>query len=344
MASHVLPGHGRLHHGLLQWTSVLVRGLQPKAVEAEPARQLPAGVVPFPAPFAGRVVAGRVAQPAHQTARPGKLMAHPRRHDRIAPGHRQPRQRVGQFPAMPVRIIQGRLCAGSAGCAAQTAEHRIAGLPCGWTRRAPQGRVQPVKSNTAVRRGQPVPGRQQVRGCGDQGLLLIFEHLQRQPGIQLRVVDPPPLQLPVLVVLHQVVIRVLRKGQRVEPERVHRRQLQQPQLRTGRLQVRQVEADQVVAQHEVCAVGKLVQLGQRRRKGGAASRESQNFVQVRPHSGEGVDAAIPFAYLQVQGQAARQGAAGMARCSNDVPPSRFHGPRRHITPGGASSAYRPLPQ
>ena len=42
-------------------------------------------------------------------------------------------------------------------------------------------------------------------------------------------VDPPPLQLPVLVVLHQVVIRVPRKGQRVEPERVHRRQ-----LRTGR--------------------------------------------------------------------------------------------------------------
>ena len=188
-----------------------------------------------------------------------------------------------------------------------------------------------------------MPGRQQVRGCGAEGPLLVFKHLQRQPCIQLRVVDPPSLQLPVLVVLHQVVIRILRKGQRVEPERVHRRQLQQTQLRTSRLQVRQVEADQVVAQHEVCTVGKLIQLGQRRCQCGAATREGQNLVQVRPNSGEGVDAAIPFAHLQVQRQATRQGTTGITRCRNDILPW-FHAPRSHIIPGSLSYAYRSLPQ
>ena len=71
-----------------------------------------------------------------------------------------------------------------------------------------------------------MPGGQQVGRSVPQGLLLVVEDLQCQSGIQFRVVDPPALELSVLVMLDQVVIGVTGKGEGIESEGVHRWQLQ----------------------------------------------------------------------------------------------------------------------
>ena len=165
-----------------------------EVIKAEPPGQLFPDIVPFPAPIAVRIAAGGVPQSTDQPSRSGKLVAHPGRHHRIAPGHRQPRQRVGQFPALPVRIVRGRSPVGPAGNAVQALAYRDVRLRVGWPRRAPEDREEPVKPRVAVRRGQPVPGRQQIRRCRAEGLLLIVEHLQRQSRVQLRVVDAPAPQ------------------------------------------------------------------------------------------------------------------------------------------------------
>ena len=61
-----------------------------------------------------------------------------------------------------------------------------------------------------------------------------------------------------------------------------------------------------MAQQEVGALGQLVQPGQRHRQPAAAG-EREGSTRVRPHTGQGVDAAIVPADLQVQGQSARPG-------------------------------------
>ena len=50
-----------------------------------------------------RIGAGGVTQSAHQLPRLGELMPHPRRHDRVASGHRDPRKGVRHLPGEPVR-------------------------------------------------------------------------------------------------------------------------------------------------------------------------------------------------------------------------------------------------
>ena len=67
------------------------------------------------------------------------------------------------------------------------------------------------------------------------------------------------LQAAVLVVLHEVMVRIPRKGQRVEPERVDDRFLEQTQVWIGRFQVAGVEGDEVVSQHEICRFRKPIQ-------------------------------------------------------------------------------------
>ena len=52
--------------------------------------------------------------------------------------------------------------------------------------------------------------------------VLIAEYVQRQPGIEFRIVQPPAFQLSVLIMLYQVVIGIARKSERVEAQRVHR--------------------------------------------------------------------------------------------------------------------------
>ena len=77
-----------------------------------------------------------------------------------------------------------------------------------------------------------MPSCQQVGRRVPERPQLIVEDLQGQPGVQLGIVDPPLFQPAVLVVLDQVVVRVAREGQRVQPESVHGGQLEQPQIGT----------------------------------------------------------------------------------------------------------------
>lgn len=70
-------------------------------------------------------------------------------------------------------------------------------------------------------------------------------------------------QRPVLVVFDQMVIGVAREGQRVEPERIDDRQLQQSQAGAQGGQLRQVEMQDVVAEYEGGAIGEFIELVKR---------------------------------------------------------------------------------
>ena len=115
----MLSRHGCLDHRLLERLPICVGRLRPEAVVAEPAGQFLCRIMPFPAPVAGRVGAGGVPQPADQSACPGKLVPHPRRHHRVAARHRQPRQGEGQLPALACSVTDDLSGAGPAGGAGQ---------------------------------------------------------------------------------------------------------------------------------------------------------------------------------------------------------------------------------
>ena len=88
------------------------------------------------------------------------------------------------------------------------------------------------------------------------------------------------------------------KGEGIEPQRIHRRQLQQPKIRLCRSQVRQVVGDQVVSQKEVRASSEIVQFRQCCPQ--VAASKDQRLIDVRAHRGEGVDAVVLLADLEVQ--------------------------------------------
>ena len=97
---------------LLHWVSVVVRWFGSKRVETEPALQLLAGLVPLAAPGALGIGTCEVSESAHKLPGLRELMAHPERHDRVATGHRQRCQRIGQRPTALPRLSQ-YLSAGS---------------------------------------------------------------------------------------------------------------------------------------------------------------------------------------------------------------------------------------
>ena len=103
---NVPPGHCRLDDGLLHGPAVLVRRLRTEVGKAKPTFKLLAGVVSLLAPIAGGIAAGGVPQPVNQLSRLRELVAYPGWHDRVAPGYRQPRQRIGQRPTMAGRVCQ----------------------------------------------------------------------------------------------------------------------------------------------------------------------------------------------------------------------------------------------
>ena len=131
-------------------------------------------------------------------------------------------------------------------------------------------------------------------------MMLVTEDLQREAGVQFRVVHPSALEPAVLVVLDQVVIGVAGKGQRTEAQRIHRRQPHEPQVGVCCREMRKVEGDQVVAQDKGRAVGEIVQLRQRRRQ--TAAGMHQAMAGIRPHCAKCVDATVLLANLQVQRQ------------------------------------------
>ena len=140
---------------------------------------------------------------------------------------------------------------------------------------------------------------------------LVMEEIQRKPGIELGVVQAPALELAVLVVLDQVVIGVAGKRQRIEPQRIDRRQLQQPKIGLRRCQMRKIKSNQVMTEQKGRALGESVQLGQRRRQ--VAASKYQAPAGIRAQRGESADAAVPDTDFEVQREAARSKAFRFVR-------------------------------
>ena len=120
---------------------------------------------------------------------------------------------------------------------------------------------------------------------------LVAKTAERQSRIELRVVELPRLQLPVLVMLDQMVVRVARKGQRVEPQRIDHRQRQEPQPRLGRGQVRGVEGDEVVPEQKAApsASGSSFARAARGPPGGNRTRPRCRRVRRRSGGSAGPD-------------------------------------------------------
>ena len=268
----MLAAHGAFDNDLLQrQPTVLVDRFGAKCVAlAEPVLQLFQRVMFALAPGAVGGGAGRVAQLADQAAGLGKLVAHPGRHHRIAAGDRQPGQRVGQRP--------GAVCGSgddlAAGCRAaffiQEAGDGSAGF-VGTRGGAVAGdHEKPVQAgNGLITGGQPVPGKQQIGGSLLhllQASLLVAKHLQGQFGIEQRIILAVAQQLPVLVVLDEMVVGVFREGQRVEAQGIDSWLGEQPQVGVGGAQLRQIEGDQIVAEQKGCVVSQRIKLIQRFRE------------------------------------------------------------------------------
>ena len=311
----MFPRHRRLGDGLLHGTPVGSLRFRPEAPEIEPAGEFLAGIVPFPAPGAGRIGAGGVPEPTHQPPGFRELVAHPGRHHRVAPRHRQPCQRVGQRPARPVRFRHDSTAVGRAGGICQPPPYRRERLGI---RRAAQAAnlgekiVEGAARALRLGRGQPVPRRQQVRRGFPQRLPLVAEDIQRETGVEFRIVYSPALESAVLVVLDQVMIGIAGKGEGAEPQRIQRREFQQPQVRLRRGQMGQVEGNQVVAQNERRPVGEIVQRRQRRRQ--AAAGIHQGLAGVRAYRAKLVDALVFPADLEIQREAGGQENLVFLRC------------------------------
>ena len=157
----------------------------------------------------------------------------------------------------------GPACVGLAAGLGGQGVDRLAGFTAGRLRRAAHAFKEQVESRAASLGGEPVPGAEQSWVGFLQHRLLVGEDFQRDLGVLFGVVPSPGEQLTVLIVLDQAVIRVARERQGVEPKRVDRRQFQQAQVWIRGSQMLQVEVDEVVPQHEVCAFGQVVELGER---------------------------------------------------------------------------------
>ena len=299
----------RLHDDLLQGLARGIHRLGAKAAEAKPAPECALRVVVFAAPGAGGVVASGVAQAAHQRHGLRKLAAHPGRHDGMAARHRQPGQRIGQrpggAPCIACDLGRRRLATARRQKAPQGGHRlRLGGheLPACGGEQAVQARRR-----GAFGRQQAVPRQHQIRLAVVQALkllVLIGEQRQRELGVAHRVVAPVGVQAPVLVMLDEVVIRVARKGQRIELQRVHHGQRQQRQARVGGGQVRAVEGGDVVPQHELGALRERVQFAQDRRQLVHAAAEGRaRFAAHRAHL---LDAAAGRVDFKVDAHAARR--------------------------------------
>ena len=199
------------------------------------------------------MVAGGIAQASDHAGRVRELHPHPWRHDGITTRDRDPRHRIGQWPALHGRAdvfqdsvqglgagvprqhpCDGVLCLGRRGRSAppDMAEHRVE--PCG---------LRPAG-------GQEVIGGDHMRRPSVEGaerLHLVAQHVEDQTGICLRVIHMARQQAPVVIMFDEVVIWVAGKRQGVEPQRVDRCLRHPRQPRPEGQQVRQVVTQNVVA-------------------------------------------------------------------------------------------------
>ncbi len=157
-----------------------------------------------------------------------------------------------------------------------------------------------------------MPGEQQV-GVGLLHRLernfLIEEHAQDEFGIEQGIVAAITEQLPILVMLYQVVVRVARECERVKAQRIDRWLIEKPQVGFSCAQLRQIERDQVVTDDERRGVAEGIKRTQR--PGQRPRREDHGFATVPAHTGQLMDAPAVPADFQIDRQALGSAAASV---------------------------------
>ena len=173
---------------------------------------------------------------------------------------------------------------------------------------------------------QPVPGGDQIRGLpGDasQSAPLVLEEIEREPGVEFRVVQTTALELSVLVVLDQVVIGVAGERERIEPQRIHRRHAQEPKIGLRRSQMPEIEVDQVVAEQKGRSVGERIQFGQRDPQ--VPASEDQSLAGIGAQCGKGMNPTVSDSDFEIQRETAGREAFRFVRHLGIPSPVRMSG-------------------
>ena len=254
----------------MQGATVIAGGFRPKPLEAEPLFEKARRVAPGPAPVAGGIRAGRVAEPSDENAGLGKLVPDPGRHHGVLARDRDPGERVGERPAGALRFRDRQLDLVGAGPPGENLPDRALRFRGGRPRRVPyqpEDRLETLR--LLARCCEPVEGRQQIGIVSSEFSKLgelVSQDGEDEAGIEFRVAGLPGLKPSVLIMLDQAVIRVAGKGERVEPEGVDRRFCKDLQTGTCFSQIGQIVADHVVPEHELRAGGVFVERAQRGRE------------------------------------------------------------------------------
>ena len=136
-----------------------------------------------------------------------------------------------------------------------------------------------------------------VPADGFQRVTLVTEEFQREPRVQLRVVQSTLFELRVLIVLDEVVIWIPGKGEGIQLQRIHCGQPEKPKARFRGGQMRQVEGNQVMAEQEVDTIDEVVEFPQCRCSVSAAN--DQRLIPVGANGGECADTAVLPVDLEV---------------------------------------------
>ena len=196
-----------------------------------------------------------------------------------------------------------------AGAAVQQAADGGMGSSFTW-RRTTQGLEQRVEPGRGLApRRKMVIGKHRIRRLLSQpgeGRDLIGQHLQRQPRILFGVIHMPDLQPPVLIVLDQMVVRIARKGQGVQPQRINRGCAQRRKPRPVGHQMRQIVPQDIVSHHIRHSVAQRLQPVQREVQG----RAFVNQCLFSPYRRKGKKPCRLRIDLQINRDAVRQERGG----------------------------------
>lgn len=135
---------------------------------------------------------------------------------------------------------------------------------------------------------------------GPKLFALIAKDIERELRIQQRIVPLHSLQLAVLVVLYEVVIRIAWKRERVQAQRVDNRKLQQPKTRIRSREVREIKRDDVMADKKRHAFRKLVELPERSKE--VPTGERKRLAVVAADRSKTVNTGIVATNFEVERQ------------------------------------------
>ena len=236
-------------------------------------------------------------------------MPDPGGHDGISAGDGKPCKRIGQRPS--ISPCSHRLTA--LGPASRTHQAAINGRPRlvfsrpGGTAQFRKEGFEPCPCRRC--RGQPVPGKEQVGVGAAERIPLFIEQVERQPCVQLRVVDLASQQPTVLIVLDEAMIGIGGERQGTQTQGVEHGHVQQAQRRRRGLQMRNIKVNEVVADEAVAATGEFVDLRQRTPQANASQAfpwKRQRLAGCAVNGRQGVDSFVAFADFPVQGDTAHR--------------------------------------